>query len=379
MPCSHPLPIRDRRGAVAIIVVLALVALLGAAALVVDLGYATASKQELQAGADAGAHAGAVFLDGTADGLDVARAAAVDGAAFNEADNSPVVLDPSADVTLGRWRISTGTFDPSESDPRLINAVQVVTGRDDLPAWFSHAVFGRTALSAGVESIAYHSTSGAGEVQCVIPIAIPSCVLYKPGTTTFKPDLGEEDFVLNPPGINNIGWAMLGGGTPSADYLVDMMGNCTLGGAVTVSDIVGLNNGEITSALMYLAEQVEASTTRWEDHTYPGTEELVFGDLPVQDTFSPYSGIDADKWGNTFEAPIAVIENDEYCDSPSHPFLGDWPIVGFVWGAVYDVVYTGPVDKTIRMRFDLANPHNLGTDDGGINFGIEYVKIALVK
>ncbi len=53
---------KDERGAVAVLVVAALVALLGFAALAIDVGFLVMKKTELQTAADAGALAGASAL-----------------------------------------------------------------------------------------------------------------------------------------------------------------------------------------------------------------------------------------------------------------------------------------------------------------------------
>ncbi len=355
--------LRRRRGAVAIIVVLALVTLLGVSALVVDLGYATASKQELQAGADAGAHAGAVYLDGTDESLVNAPAAAVAAAGFNEADNSPVVLDPSADITLGQWDSVSQTFS-SAATAMETNAIRVTTRRDDLPAWFSHAVSGRTALSAAVEAIGHRSTTGAGQVACFLPLAVPLCAIEtSPGSGVYH---DEMIFTLNPPSVNNVAWAKVDGGVPSTDYVRDMLTNCEFDGTLDVGDIVGLNNGVLDAALMELADMVDASSTLWKPD---------WGGMPAQAARSSIHN-----WGNTFESPIAVIDDPTKCLSPSDPFLGEWPVVGIAWGAVFEVIASGPAaEKNIKMRIDLETPRAEGTGSGGLPFGVQYVKISLVQ
>ena len=62
IPVDRPLrriPIGPRKGASAIVIALSMVVLLGAAALVIDVGHITTVQAELQAAADAAAHAGA--------------------------------------------------------------------------------------------------------------------------------------------------------------------------------------------------------------------------------------------------------------------------------------------------------------------------------
>jgi len=137
----HPL-LRRRRGAVAIVVALLLLVFVGMAALVVDLGYLTTTRAQLQAAADAGAHAGAMQLDGTEEGLAAAVEAAVAIAAINAADGEAVDLRPTDDIALGVWDEDAATF-TAGGTALAIDAVQVDARRADLPAWFARLAFGR--------------------------------------------------------------------------------------------------------------------------------------------------------------------------------------------------------------------------------------------
>ncbi|MFH1462965.1 MAG: pilus assembly protein TadG-related protein [Pseudomonadota bacterium] len=352
-----------RRGAVALVVALMLLILLGMAALVIDLGYQGASQAELQAAADAAAHAGAMQLDGTEDGLDAATQAALDFAAFNSAAGDPVELDPSADILLGIWDEVSGSFSAGGAT-EMIDAVQVTARRDDLPAWFARAAFGRDSLAASVQSVARRTYEGAGRVDCFLPLAVPSCVIED----VYGIDhINQVDLVLNPPGVNNVAWARPDA-HPSASWLSSQIWNCSYEGSIEVIDSVELNNGLIASVLADLADKIEASDTTWDS--------ALWGSLPAQ---AARSGIASSRYGHTLEGPIAVFDDDSYCTSPG-PMNGTEEITGFVWGAIYEVVTTGAAaNRTIKMRLETTETHDLGTGSGGPDYGVVYHKLALVR
>jgi hypothetical protein len=347
---------------VVVVVALCLGILLGISALVVDLGYLGAAQAQLQAAADAASHAGAMQLDGTADGVVAAEQAAIDLASFNTVAGEPVVLDPSTGVETGVWDIPSSTFTPGGTALE-INAVRVLARRDDLPAWFANAAFGEETLAASVVSVAHKQDAGAAEVECFIPLGIPGCLI----DDVYGMDgINMVDLVLNPPGVNNVAWARPGA-NPNANWLRSQLWDCEQDGSLSVDDSVDLNNGVINSALKAMADEVEASGSVWDTD--------LWGPLPSQHS---RSGIKKSSYGNTLEGPIAVYEDDAFCSSPG-PMNGTYPVAGFVWGAIYDVATSGPAaQRTIRMRIDTTQSHEGGTQAGGTNYGIEYRHLALV-
>jgi hypothetical protein len=345
------------------VVALMLAVLLGLAALVIDLGYQGAAQAELQAAADAAAHAGAMQLDGTSEGLATATAAAVDFAAFNAAAGEPVVLDPDAEVVLGIWDDASASF-MAGGATELIDTVQITARRDDLPAWFAHAAFGHDALAASVQSVARRTWEGAGQVRCFLPLAVPVCVIED---VYGRDGVNMVDLVLNPPGVNNVAWARPDA-NPSASWLSNQIWNCTYDGSVEVIDSVNLNNGVINSVLADLADKVEASDTTWDTG--------LWGALPAQ---AARSGIAPALYGHTLEGPIALFDDDSYCTSP-HAMNGTEEILGFVWGAVYEVTTNGPAaSRTIKMRLETTEFHDMGTASGGPDYGVVFRKLALVR
>jgi len=110
-------------GAVIVFVALAMVALLGFGALVIDFGRARVVRSELQTAADSAALAAARALPDAA----AAQAIAETYANLNSGGAGAVTSAP--DIVVGHWDASTAIFTPSGSPT---NAVQIVTRRADV-------------------------------------------------------------------------------------------------------------------------------------------------------------------------------------------------------------------------------------------------------
>jgi len=105
------IPVKRRRGAVLAMVLVALIVLLGCAALSIDVGLAILAKQQLQTAADAAALAGITTLQSSLDDS-LASQAAVTTAAANTILGKALTLDASVDVAVGAWIDSTKTIKP---------------------------------------------------------------------------------------------------------------------------------------------------------------------------------------------------------------------------------------------------------------------------
>ena len=126
---------RRRRGAVLLLFAICLVALMGLAALAVDLGAVYSARTQLQTGADAAALAAIANLEA---GEHVA--AATQFAGLNSVMNQSITLAPS-DVTTGRLDFATGAFSAGVTPA---NAVRVVARRtEDSPDGPLGLFFGR--------------------------------------------------------------------------------------------------------------------------------------------------------------------------------------------------------------------------------------------
>lgn len=355
-----------RRGAVVIIIALLLTVLLGFAALVVDLGYAGSVEAELQAATDAAAHSGAMQLDGTEAGVDEAYEVAEQLGAANHAGGESVELDggsgSGSEIATGYWDADSRSF-TEVADPATTNAVQVEARRAALPAWFSAVAFGRDALEAASSAVAIQRTEGAGAVSCYLPLAVPECLI----TDRYGADVNDHDLVLNPAGIDNVGWGRVAG-SPNASWLRDMFEDCEADGTVSVGDQVGLDNGVKTSVLQAIADEVEDASTYWDSD--------LWGPLPAQRS---RSGIDSSAYGNTLEGPVLLFSDPDYC-AYGGSFTGDETVSGFAWAAIYDVVTTGPVaDRNIVARLEVLDEYDLGDEGGGPDYGVTATTVALVN
>ena len=364
-----------RRGGAALVVALAMLALLGFVALVVDLGYARLVHGQLQAAADAAALAGTERLNRTTEGLEDARATAVAIGAMNAAHGQPVSLDPNegnaplGDVVLGEWAADTDTFTPS-TDPLKVNAVQVLARNDGLAPLFSR-VLGKGDLGVAASSTATVGPwQGAGAVPYYLPFCLPDCLFLENADEALQ----DMTFVLNPAGEDNTGWCRVGGSPNTAwvrDHL-DLAEVCMTEwdetGAVSeectpaeTDTDVGLNNGELTAGLKDLLATLEESGLPWDADAW--------GALPLQHAGSDVAPA---AYGNMLVGPLPVFDGgDVYCDPGGGGWTGSAPMTGFVWGAIYDIRWKGSAaNQNIWARIDVENVHPIGEWTGGEDYNV---------
>ncbi|MDP3743089.1 MAG: pilus assembly protein TadG-related protein [Methylotenera sp.] len=195
---------QHQRGAVAIIVALCLVVLVGMLGLVLDLGHLYVAKTELQNAADAAALSGAKELDGTVTGVNSAVTRATEAADKNKYDlNSTKVSITSTDIEFsyspdGPW-VDLAAAQASPDDKTFL---KVDTGLQSFNTWFIHALPGATSVMQTFGM----AVAGKFSVD-ITPIAI--CELPDPGTTH---ELGYERGVsykvsdANPVGPGTLYW-----------------------------------------------------------------------------------------------------------------------------------------------------------------------------
>jgi hypothetical protein len=176
---------------VAVTAALGLFALLGIAALAVDLGMLVTARTQLGIAADAGALAGAKLLAFGA--RDLARQRAVEYAFRNRALGDPVVLklgqgnDPG-DVVLGFYDLATRSFRP---DDFLPNAVRVtarrIEDRDTAVPTFFAAFFDQSEVDLAMHSIAIGlprtvvtAIDASGSMGEVLPCGTPGAPAIVP-------------------------------------------------------------------------------------------------------------------------------------------------------------------------------------------------------
>ena len=205
--------VREHKGATVIFVAIAMVMLLGFAALAVDLGYLYVVRGELQNAADSGALAGAqVLYDDPTTPSDVPGAQVYAGAntiaqnyvVQNYSEKTQVTVES---IERGHWSFATRTFTPNDSltpvdlwdvtteeldaNTAFINAVRVKTRRKrdlggNLPSNFFAKIFGDSRAEVKATAVAYIGFAGRLEPFAVDqPIAIcQQAILSQAGAYT---------------------------------------------------------------------------------------------------------------------------------------------------------------------------------------------------
>lgn len=174
--------LHDERGAVAVVIAVSLLALVSLAALVVDLGFALASRQHLQNLADAAALAGAGQLGrlyenpaGAAPAApspaDRARVRAVvsEVAATNRAATKLTGVTV-ADLRLGRWNPATRTVVSASADPDAV----LVRAQGFMPTFLAGVVGIRQLSLSATASAALTAMAEATPGALALPAGISS-------------------------------------------------------------------------------------------------------------------------------------------------------------------------------------------------------------
>lgn len=346
---------RTRRGN-ATTTIAAMIPMLGFVALVVDVGVLQTGHSELQVATDAAALAGTGFLDGTSSGIEAARKEATDVGALNTVLGQPLLLG-SHEIITGRFDRETSKFVP-ETDPAKVHAVQVKSDATRFDTFFAGAAFGKQFTETEAMSVAAITPhDGVGRTSCYLPIAIPDCFLtdMRQQAYTFKMTSAQND---------NAGWAEIGGHPTASTIVEQLRGNCA-GGTASVGDIVGLNSGQVASALQEVDTQIESSPTSW------NTGEL--GALPAK-----MPGSSVGNYGRVIEGQIIVFHPAGGVCGSMTQFNQSAPITGFAWAVVYDVKTAGTT-KDIRVRLDLDYTHGGGTAGGGLASNLTWDTVELVR
>jgi Flp pilus assembly protein TadG len=169
-----------RRGAVAVLVAIVALLLIGFLGLSLDFAYLRSATQELQAAADAAALAAAQELEGDSPDTMFAltRQAAVDVALANSAATASVQLahnydnDPAGDVVVGTWDGSAGVFTPTTEGP---DAVRVVARRTSGSLGGTVALFFGQIFDAPEAELARTATATmGGAAEAVILVLDPT-------------------------------------------------------------------------------------------------------------------------------------------------------------------------------------------------------------
>lgn len=203
--------VQDQSGAVAALTGMALIGLVAIGGLAFDVSRAMALRAELESAVDAAALAGATQLDGGADAIGRASAAAQNSLVSNRA----IMADTyEANVLIGGISFLSA-FDPNvattvSTDARFI--------RIDLPARPRGLVFGALTGAAGFNATA-HAVAGYGTAICKVP-PLMICNPDEATSPTFNGDayIGRSLLLTPPPsgsnpwGPGNFGFLSVGSG-----------------------------------------------------------------------------------------------------------------------------------------------------------------------
>jgi len=220
---------KDESGAVAIITAVVLVfVLIGIAALAIDIGRATTTKNELQNAADAAALAGAgelgrQYINDLSYNEGIIKSTAKNTAEANNAANETIIVDLDKDqINMGWWSDSTFTKGPNDeenpSDPGPYNAVQVKFSKDDISTFFAR-IFGFDSLRSQASATAALTPLGElDEGEGLLPFGVSICAYPTDGA------IG-QDIRLYPTGDDSCaGWHAFDKPTSSTPNLRSILG-----------------------------------------------------------------------------------------------------------------------------------------------------------
>jgi Flp pilus assembly protein TadG len=244
-------PRRSERGAVAVLVLLAMAMFIAFVGAAVNLGHLYSVRGEIQNAGDAGALAGARVLDGSATGLANAPVVAQSTGALNPTDTSTVNVQ-LGDVTTGHWDVATRTFTATSNPAQAaqINAVRVNTFRDASHGSAVAQLFSSFLGNRATSDVAATATAvggGPSSVPCVqMPMVVSKCdlpnlVCDQSFRVTWTNDWSDSTGWASFPPLTYVSAA-----TVKNDIATALNpGSCT---EVSNGDVANMLNGDATSA-----------------------------------------------------------------------------------------------------------------------------------
>ncbi|MEO0313609.1 MAG: hypothetical protein RI928_65 [Pseudomonadota bacterium] len=228
-----------QRGAVAIVVAISLIAMVGIVGLALDLGKMYVARAELQNAADACALAAVHSLNGaTTRQLDIAEAAGLTAGLRHKVQfqSKTVNLSQNASIAFaeqveGPWRLknSVGTGDPSVLRMRHARCTIAESGME---TWFIHVLNALPGVAIGTQQVSASAVASLlnSQTTCALPVAI--CVEQ----LTANPQVGQWIKGVNSPSddaTSNFRWVDLSvtGKSSSTRDIADMLsgnGACEL-------------------------------------------------------------------------------------------------------------------------------------------------------
>jgi Flp pilus assembly protein TadG len=327
-------PLRNERGATAVIVSIFLVVLLAMGAAAIDIGHGMVARNELQNASDAAALAGARRLGLIYEGLTpdemgtytlsggdaaVVTAAAKVGGQANIAAGVVLTI-PDADVQIGQWNAATRTFTPTTAQPR---AVRVLSRRDSTAngpiSTFLGSVVGLATMSPNAVATAELTAIGSTPPGALdLPVAISeyffsqygcgdSIRLY-PSDGTPESCAGFITFDVSPP--NDINFRTIVNGMAAGTYNSPP----TTAGQTSVNITNGTLSNRSWNALINLFDVKRGSSCCWD------------AQVPV------YEGNACNPSGSVLIKGYANIRITAITPAPNHTITGNVTCPMFIAG-----------------------------------------------
>ncbi|MCA7937146.1 pilus assembly protein TadG-related protein [Burkholderia cepacia] len=216
-----------QRGAVAIIVGLALAVMIGFVGLALDLGKLYVTRSELQNSADACALSAARDLTG-AISLTVAEADGIAAGHLNFVffQNQSVQMLTNTNVTFSDSLTNAFLTKNSVTTPANMKYVQCTASLSNISHWFMEVLNvlpGTKIANAATVSASAIATVGGGQTTCAIPVFVcraAGAPAYKVGDWITSPSGSSSTY-----GPGNFGWAALDGSTNETALAGELSGN----------------------------------------------------------------------------------------------------------------------------------------------------------
>jgi len=285
---------RNQRGAIAIVVIVGMVAILAMAGLALDGSHAMLNKTRLQNAVDAAALSGAKELDLTGKDVFLARAAAeASFGANSNASGNTEMGEAYADGTIQLEIQFSKTLDPFVPGTSPAEYVRVRARNFRLPAWFA-SVVGVTEKTVAASAVAGPSPTinTACNIAPVMVCGEPDPAQENGGAPTWGYEAGEPDVLKMSSNTSDVGpgnfqLIRLGDNTGGADIREAMAGGYD--GCATTGDLIETEPGNTVGPV------VQGLNTRFGVYSGPmgGTESLYPPDV-ITEQPSPLVSYDSD-------------------------------------------------------------------------------------
>jgi len=222
---------RKERGAVAIMVALAIVALIGFVGLALDLGKLYVVKSELQNSSDSCALAAARDLTGATIDLSVSEAAGIAAGHYNYAffQSAPVQFATDSNVLFSDSLSNPFLTKSAVSTPATMKYVKCTTSLTNIPNWFIQVldmIPGVSIANAAVSASAVATISPA-QTTCGLPVFVCSPGSGPTYSTSYARGtwIGSKDGPTPQFGPGSFGWAALDGSNSAKSIKDELAGN----------------------------------------------------------------------------------------------------------------------------------------------------------